>query len=126
MPVVTTMAAIAILRSSQREPLPFFDAELLRALLDNALAEGPPGTLDQADRIVEQLEDLLGDYRTSVVSRLDAYIEESATVSTTAADLIERIEPLDEKRALTLREIIDLRQALLDLLDDQQWAATFE
>jgi hypothetical protein len=126
MPVVTTMAAIAILRSSQREPLPFFDAELLRALLDNALAEGPPGTLDQADRIVEKLEDLLEDYRTSVVSSLDAYIEESANVSTTAADLIERIEPLDEKRALTLREIIDLRQALLDLLDDRQWAATFE
>ena len=126
MPVVTTMAVIAILRSSQRDPLPFFDAELLRALLDNALADAPRGTQDLADTIVDQLDDLLAGYRAAVVSSLDAYIQESANASTTAADLIERIEPLDEKRALTLREVIELRQALLDLLDDEQWAATFD
>jgi hypothetical protein len=118
------MTVIALLRGSG-QPLPFFDTDLLRELLEDALAEDSTGTLAKARAEVDALDQSLKDYRASIERTLDAYIEESENRYTSAAELIERIEPLDRKRAEMLRDVIQRRQALLNLLDEQQCTATF-
>jgi hypothetical protein len=126
MPVVATMTAIAVFRGRGNQRLPYFDDEHLRELLEEALSDDPNSTLYQARAIADKLERLLSDYRTSVDTSLDTYIEESANHYTSAADLIALIEPSDRERAETLRKVIELRQALLALLAEQQWETVFE
>ena len=126
MPVVATMTVIAILQGRGGPRLPFFDSELLRELLDQSLAEDPDVTLKKAHAIADRLEGALEDYRSSVDTTLDLYIEESTNHYMGAAALIDQMQPLDRKRADTLREIIEIRRALLNTLDEQQWRDTFE
>ena len=125
MPVVTTMFIMAILGDDSDTPLPFFDTELLAESLTKSLAAAPDEMRRAALDIVNELEHSLADYRASVDTSLDAYIEFSADRYAPADELIERIGPLDRKRAETLRAVIGHRQALLELLDEQQWEATF-
>jgi len=125
MPVVTTMTIIALMTGRGTQDLPFSDPEVLRGLLDKALAGEADGTLKEALMIADELETLLTSYRASVESSIDAYIEESSNRYTAAPELIERLEPIDRKRTQTLQAVIDLRQSLLELLGDEQWEAVF-
>ena len=126
MPVVATMTILALLRSEDGTPVPFFDAELMAEKLDSALGETSPATLEAVQPIVQQLELALKDYRESVDRSLDKIIDESKRRYLGADELISEIAPLDRKRDDTLRGIIELRQSLLEILDEQQWQATFE
>jgi hypothetical protein len=125
MPVVTTMTIIALMRGGGTQDLPFSNPEVLRGLLDNALAGEADGTLKEALTIADELETLLNRYRASVESSIDVYIEESSNRYTAAPELIERLEPLDCRRTRTLQTVIELRQSLFELLSDEQWEAVF-
>ena len=125
MPVVTTMTIIALMRGGGNKDLPFSNPEILRGLLDNALAGEADGTLKEALAIADELEALLTRYSASVESSFDAYIEESSNRYTAAPELIERLEPLDRERTRTLQAVIELRQSLFELLSDEQWEAVF-
>ena len=126
MPIVTTLTVIALLRGRGHEDLPFSDPRVLRGLLDDALAGEADDTLKEALSIADELETLLKRYRANVESSIDAYILESSKRYTGAPELIQRLEPLDRERTLTLQMIIQLRQSLLELLSDQQWEAVFD
>lgn len=126
MPVVVTMTAIAILRGDDSLSAPFFDAELLAERLEVSLADASDERRQKAFGIVDQLERSLADYRTSVDASLDAYVEISMNSHADAADLIAGIEPLDQKRTEMLKAVVGHRQALLRLLDEQQWYSTFD
>ena len=125
MPIITTMTVIAMFRGGDGKSLPFSDAEILRGLLKDALAGESDGSLNEALAIADELGALLNQYRSSAESSLDAYIEESSNKYTSAAELIERLKRLDRERMQTLQNIIQLRQALFELLSDEQWQAVF-
>ena len=125
MPVAITLATIAVLRGGNRR-LPFFDPDLLHELLGDALAEEWPATLDEAQPIVDRIERLLTDYRAAVQTGLEVLDDELADPDTNAAAISVRARPLDRNRDETIRAVIKQRQALLELLDDEQWAAVFD
>ncbi len=125
MPILVTLATISMLRGGDGENLPFSDAEVLRGLLKDALAGESDGSLHEALAIAEDLGTSLNQYRSSAESSLDAYIEESSNRYTSAAELIEHLKQLDRERLQTLQKMIQLRQALFELLSDEQWQAVF-
>ena len=125
MPVVVTMSIITMMMGRRTNDLPFSNPEVLRGLLDNALAGEAEVTLREALAIADELETLLTRYRASVESSIDAYIEESWHLYTAAPELIERLEPVDRRRTRTLQAVIELRQSLFELRSDEQWEAVF-
>ena len=125
MPILTTLAVISMLRGGDGKDLPFSDAEVLRRLLKDALAEEVDGVLNETLAIADDLGASLNQYRSSAESSLDAYIEESTNRYTAAAELIEHLKQLDHERLQTLQKMIQLRQALFELLSDEQWQAVF-
>jgi len=125
MPILATLAAISMLRGGDGKDLPFSDTEVLRGLLKDALAGEADGVLNEALEIANELGASLSQYRSSAESSLDAYIEESSNRYTSAAELIERLKQLDHERLQTLQKMIQLRQALFELLSDEQWQAVF-
>ena len=125
MPVVVTMSIITLMMGRRNNNLPFSNPEVLRSLLDNALKGEADDILKEALTIADELETLLTRYRASVESSIDAYIEESSNRYTAAPELIERLEPLDRKRSLTMQAVIELRQSLFELLSDEQWESVF-
>ncbi len=125
MPILATIAAISLLRGGDGENLPFSDAKVLRGLLNDALAGEADGILNEALRIADDLGASLNQYRSSAESSLDAYIEDSSNRYTSAAELIEHLKQLDHERLQTLQKMIQLRQALFELLSDEQWEAVF-
>jgi hypothetical protein len=125
MPILATLTVISILRGGDGKELPFSDAEVLRGLLKDALAEEVDGVLNEALAIADDLGASLNQYRSSAESSLDAYIEESSNKYTSAAELIEHLKQLDRERRQALQKMIQLRQSLFELLSDAQWQAVF-
>ena len=126
MPILTTLAIISLFRGGDRENLPFSDAEVLRGLLNDALAGEADSILIEVLRIADELGASLDHYRSSAESSLDAYIEESSNKYTSAAELIERLKRLDRERSQALQKVIQIRQSLFELLSDEQWQAVFQ
>ena len=124
--IVSTTTAIVLLLRGGDEDLPFFDPEVLRSLLDDALEGDDELILKEALTIADDLETLLNQYTTSVESSIDAYIEASSNRYIGASEVIERLEPLDRERALTLQKVISQRQSLFNLLSDEQWEEVFD
>ena len=125
MPVVATLTIIALVRGDGHSPAPFFEPEKLRELLIDGLEGVADDELQRSLAIVEQLESVLERYRNSVSRSIDAYVDKSSDSKTDAADLIERLEPLDRERADVLDSIIGYRQQLINILDEANWAYVF-
>ena len=124
MPIVTTMTILALLRGNDGAACPFFDPGLLREQVQSGLHT------DEAERepalaIADQLADLLKEYALSVDASLDTYVESSSYQVATAAELIDRLQPMDREREETMRGIIEIRQQLIDLLREEQWSRVF-
>lgn len=126
MPVLATLATIALLRGDGDSPGPFFDPEKMREMLTDALEGDADDELKSSLTIVGHLESQLERYRASVGESLDAYVEELSDPETDAADLIVRLEPLDRERMDVLESVIKHRRQLIGVLDDSNWAAVFE
>jgi hypothetical protein len=118
-----TLATIALLRGGATEQ-PFFDADLMRGLLNEGLEDAD--TLQVSLALTDELDSKLQRYRASVDATIDAYVEESRNAGTNAEDLIERLAPLDRDREEIMRAIIDYRRQLIEVLDDKQWNESFE
>jgi hypothetical protein len=125
MPIITTLTVISMLRGGDGKDLPFSDAEVLRGLLKDALAEEVDGVLSEALAIADDLGASLNHYRSNAESSLDAYIEQSSKKYTSTAELIEHLKQLDRERRQALQKMIQLRQALFELLSGAQWQAVF-
>lgn len=124
MPIVTTMAIMALLRGDDDSACPFFEPGLLREQIEQGLR------IDEAERepalaIADGLADLLGRYASGVDASLDAYVEFSSNPAVGAAELIERLQPMDRERQETMRGIIEVRERLIDLLNEEQWSRVF-
>ncbi len=126
MPVLATITTISLLTGRGRqEELLFSNPALLRSRLKEALGSESDNTLKKSLAIADELENFLNDYRASVESSFDAYIDEASNRYTSAPELIERLKPLDRERTQTLQQVIKLRQSLIQLLSEGQWKAVF-
>ncbi len=125
MPVVTTMTLIALFMRRGGSDFSLFDAEGLQSRLETVLEDTPPETRDAALATAAKVAALLDDYRSNVDASIDAYIAETNDEDAAADDLIERIAPIDQQRTAMLRQLIEYRQDLVELLDDAQWEAVF-
>jgi hypothetical protein len=125
MPVLATMAIIALLRSDELGPTPFFDPEELRDMLTGGLEGVADEELAHSLEIADQLESVIVRYRASVEESLNAYVAELAEPSADAADLIAQLQSHDRERSVLMQDIIDTRQRLMTLLDDELWEAVF-
>lgn len=126
MPVLATLAAIALLRGDGNSPGPFFDPQKMREMLTDGLEGVADDELKSSLAIVAHLESQLERYRASVDESFDVYTEELADPKTGAADLIARLEPLDRERMKVLESVIKYRQELIGVLDESSWAAVFD
>ena len=124
MPIVTTLAIIALLNGDSRSNCAFFEPGLLRDLLKSGLRDDEPEQ-EASLALADELDVLLDRYATRVNSALDAYLETSMDPTIGATELTDQLEPLDRERADTMREIIDIRQRLLGLLNEEQWSRVF-
>jgi len=122
MPVMMTLATIALLRGGATDQ-PFFDADLMRDLLNEGLEDAD--TLQVSLALTDELDSKLQRYRASVDATIDAYVEESRNAGTNAENLIERLAPLDRDREEIMLAIIDYRRRLIEVLDDKQWNESF-
>lgn len=125
MPIVTTMMIMALLRGGGEGAGPFFDPEQMRDMLRDGLEGVADDELQSSLAIEDELESAMQRYRDSVSSSMDAYIEESSNPDTDATDLIERLAPLDRKRADIMMAIIDSRRRLIEILDGEHWDKVF-
>ena len=126
MPVLATMATIALLRGDGGGPAPFFEPDTLREMLTEALEGVADDELQGALAIVDQIEPLLERYRIQVDKSLAAYVDQLSDPETDAADLIAQLTPLDRERTMVLDSIIEYRQQLLHILDETNWAYVFD
>jgi hypothetical protein len=119
------MALIAYLRGDSVGPLPFFDPEMLRGMLSDGLEGYADDKLARSLEITAELESALEKYRGSVERSLNAYVEELANPESDAADLDARLATHDGDRVELMQFIIQSRQGLLEILDDEEWNRVF-
>ena len=124
MPIVATLTVIALLRGDG-PAAPFFEPELLRDMLVDGLDGIANDELQDALAIADELESKMQRYRMRVDASIDAYIEDSSNPATDAADLTERLAPLDSDRAEIMNAVIDARRRLVAILDAERWDEVF-
>lgn len=122
MPVVVTLATINVLFRGG-STAGFLDPHALRAAIECELADSD--TRDSALALVDELERLARQYDESFTASVEAYKTESTNTETTAEDLIAKLEAWDQKRRLTLQEIVRIRQSMLDVLSESEWDKVF-
>ena len=124
MPVLATMAALALLRGED-ESLLFTDARALRRSLRAGLTDAEGDVLAEAFSIVDRIQELMEAYRHRIEKALDTAIAEPKDQYTYAPERIAQLATFDTEREQVLSEIIEARQALHQLLTDEQWNAVF-
>ena len=123
MPVLITIATVsALFKGGSKEQPGFLAPTALRAKLEE-LGDGPARS--QALEIADQLDALARQYDDATDAAMSAYIEDVEQWSSTADELIEDLQPLDQLRGQTLQELIQLRQRLVDALSAEEWDEVF-
>ncbi len=125
MPVLVTASAITLIfvGGGGGKGARFRDPSSLRQSIER-LPEGE--SRDRALAIAGDLERLERAYTEAAERSLDAYAEASVEWSSNADSLIALLEPQDAARAQVLREVVRLRQSLLDTLTRDQWDQVFD
>ena len=124
MPVLLTIATISFLfRSSDEETASFLNPAVLRTRCAEEIEEG--NKRQQALELTEQLQRLAEQYQEAVAASVELYLDESVKWESSADGLIDVLEPLDSSRSKTLQEIVQVRQAMRDLLTPEQWSRVF-
>ena len=124
MPVLVTIATINFLfGSSGEEAVSFLNPDVLRARCAEEIEDTKKR--QQAIELTEQLQRLAAQYRKAVAATVEAYLDESVKWESSADGLIDVLEPWDSSRSETLQEIVQVRQAMRDLLTPEQWRRVF-
>lgn len=125
MPVLATMAAMALLRGSEDGALAFTDVKVLRSSLHAALTDEDGTVLEDSLSICDRIQALIDAYQGRIEETLDTYIAQSEDQYTFAPERITLLTSMDTEREILLGELIDARQALHQLLTNEQWSAVF-
>jgi uncharacterized membrane protein YccC len=123
MPILITIATVtALFKRGSKEQPGFLAPTALRAKLED-LEEGPARS--EALEIADQLDALASEYDDATDAAISVYIEDVEQWSSTADELIEDLQPLDQLRRQTLSELVPLRQRLIDALSPEEWDQVF-
>ena len=121
MPVLVTIAAVSYLFGGSKDQASFLNPAGLRAKLEK-LSEG--STRTGALALADKLDLLAKEHEDATDAVLDAYAADVERYTTTD-QLVDDFEPLDQERAKVYRELIEVRQALIDTLSPEEWDKVF-
>lgn len=123
MPVLITISTVTYLfRGRPDDPVGFLAPVVLR----DRLASLPEGSSrNEALTIMDSIDVLAGQYDEATDAALALYTADVQNWSSTAGDLIVDLQPADELRSQTLRELIALRQELVKILTREEWDQVF-
>ena len=121
MPVLVTIAAVSYLFGGSKDQASFLNPAGLRAKLEK-LPEG--STRTRALTLTDKLDLLAKEHEDATDATLSAYAADVERYTTTD-QLVDDFEPLDQERAKVYRELIEVRQALIDTLSLEEWDKVF-
>ena len=87
------------------------------------LPEG--STRTEALALADRLDLLAKELDIATDATLNAYAADVARYSTTTDQLVDDFEPLDQARAKVYRELVAVRQTLIDTLSPVEWYQVF-
>ena len=123
MPVLVTIAAVTYLFSGgSKEKAGFLAPSALREKLEE-LPEG--STRAEALGIADDLDSLADEYDESADDAMNKYAEDVKDWSSSVDELLGALEPSDRIRSKTIRELVRLRQRLVDALTPEEWDEVF-
>jgi hypothetical protein len=122
MPVLVTLAVVSYLFGGSKDKVSFLNPAGLRAKLEK-LPEGPART--RALALTDELDLLAKAHEDATDTVLSTYAADVERYTTTTDQLVDDFEPLDQERAKVYRELVELRQALIDTLSPDEWDQVF-
>jgi len=122
MPVLATIAAVSYLFGGSKEKTSLLDPVGLRQKIEK-LPEGESRT--KAIALVGRLDKLAQEHEAATDAAITAYIADVEKYTTTADQLADDFEPLDQIRTRVYQELIAVRQELIDMLSPQEWNKVF-
>jgi hypothetical protein len=122
MPVLVTIAAFGYLFGGSKDQASFLNPAGLRAKLEK-LPEG--STRTEALVLTDKLDLLAKKHENATEATLRAYAADVERYTTTTDQLVDDFEPLDQIRTKVYRELIEVRQALIDTLSPEEWDQVF-
>ena len=122
MPVLVTIAAVSYLFGGSKDQASFLNPAGLRAKLEK-LPEG--STRTEALVLADKLDLLAKKHENATDATMRAYAADVERYTTTTDQLVDDFEPLDQIRAKVYRELVELRQALIDTLSPEEWDQVF-
>lgn len=123
MPVLVTIAAVSYLfGGSDKNQAGFLDPAGLRAKIEK-LPQRPSRA--EAIALVDRLDRLAAEHDAATDAVIEAYVADVEKYSTSTDQLVEDFKPLDQARTKVYRDLIEVRQALIDTLSPEQWNKVF-
>ena len=122
MPVLVTIATVSYLFGGSKDQASFLNPAGLRAKLEK-LPEGTART--RALALADRLDLLAKEHEDATDAVLSVYAADVERYTTTTDQLVDDFEPLDQERAKVYRELIEVRQELIDMLSPQEWNKVF-
>ena len=122
MPVLVTIAAVSYLFGGSKEKTSFLDPVGLRKKIEK-LPEGENRT--RAIALVDRLDMLAREHEAATDASISAYIADVEKYETTTDELVDDFEPLDQARTKVYRELIEVRQAMVEILSAKEWDKVF-
>ena len=122
MPVLVTIAAVSYLFGGSKEKTSFLDPVGLRKKIEK-LPEGENRT--KAIALVDRLDVLAQEHNAATDAALKAYIADVEKYTTSTDQLVADFEPADWERTKVYRELIEVRQAMVETLSAKEWDKVF-
>jgi hypothetical protein len=122
MPVLTTIAVVSYLFGGSKKKADFLDPAGLRKKIEK-LPQGSSRT--NAIALVDRLDMLTKEHDAATDAVINAYITDVEKYETTINQLVEDFEPLDQARTKVYRELVAVRQDLIDTLSAEEWNKVF-
>jgi hypothetical protein len=79
----------------------------------------------KAIALVDRLDVLAQEHNAATDAVINAYITDVEKFETTSDQLVEDFEPLDEARMKVYRELVEVRQAMVETLSEKEWDRIF-
>ena len=124
MPILVTISTITYLfvSGSKGGSASFLNPAALRKKLEELPEES---TRTRALVIADQLDTLARRYDGATEATMSAYLADVAKWKSSASSLIESLEEHDQVRGRVLRDLVQLRQRLLETLSPAEWDQVF-
>ncbi len=124
MPILITIATVSYLfvGGSKGASASFLDPGALRKKLEE-LPEEPTRT--QALALADRLDTLAREYDMATEAAMIAIGAEVQKWSSSASSLIESLREQDQVRGRVLRDLVQLRHSLVEMLSPAQWQQVF-